>query len=302
MPIPDIIRKMLSEHDKLVLTARLFRCPVLGLPFGDVLDALATQLERLYIDIGDCEEDSWGEAVITDASWSQEEGKVELAGVPTALCWELDYSRYNITSTPTLLLYLDDFRADFARASLDFTKPTERLSWDYRSACGRESVRQWLIDGLRQHCKGEPRWLPEYEGVVDWLHCNHGLGLILHGSCGLGKTLITTKLLPVFFYKVFGKIIKPYDARKLKELFASGSINHPIYIIDDVGEDKEENDYGTKRSYFAELMDEAEKRGTLVIVSSNLSREEFKRYGARPYDRLRSMCKRIEIRGESLRK
>lgn len=149
MPIPDIIRKMLSEHDKLVLTARLFPCPVLGLPFGDILDALATQLERLYIDIGDCEEDSWGEAVITDASWSQEEGKVELAGVPTALCWELDYSRYNITSTPTLLLYLDDEEAS------EYTLPDLLMAELYRILDKHRDEAQREADWELQN---EPKW------------------------------------------------------------------------------------------------------------------------------------------------
>lgn len=44
------------------------------------------------------------------------------------------------------------------------------------------------------------------------------------------------------------------------------------------------------------------KHGRILIVSSNLSRDELERYGERTFDRIRSGLRRIEIRGKSLRK
>lgn len=98
----------LIEREQMRLTARLFCCPVLGLTYGAITDALARDLKRLYIDNVEWEDRGWGEAEISYATWSQDQGRLQLDGAPCPLCWELDYSRYNIMSAPTLLLYLDD--------------------------------------------------------------------------------------------------------------------------------------------------------------------------------------------------
>lgn len=193
------------------------------------------------------------------------------------------------------------FVEDFNSGKLDFVERKQCLSWDFRDVADFLSVKRWVIEGLSLYVDREVVWLDEYDEVVEWLRCNHGQGLLFHGSCGLGKTLITTKLLPIFFHRAYNKIVEPVDARGLKALFDSGRHRSPILIVDDVGEEGEVNDYGTKHTYFSELMDEVEKRGTLLIVSSNLAKEDFKKYGARAYDRLRSMCHRIDIKGKSLR-
>lgn len=193
------------------------------------------------------------------------------------------------------------FSEELQASDLGFIQRPERLTWDYRESYSLEDIRRWLIEGMSYFIGSEPRWLPEYDGIVRWLQHNEGKGLLLHGGCGLGKTLITTKLLPLFLHRGFGKIIEPYEARRLKALFDKGHTMLPVHIIDDVGTESEENIYGTRRTFFSELVDIADKRGALMIISSNLSKEELKAYGARTYDRLRSMCLRLELRGESLR-
>ena len=39
--------------------------------------------------------------------------------------------------------------------------------------------------------------LPEYDEVIDWMHDTRGVGLLLIGDCGRGKSIITTGLVPV---------------------------------------------------------------------------------------------------------
>jgi DNA replication protein len=61
--------------------------------------------------------------------------------------------------------------------------------------------------------------------------------------------------------------------------------------------------YGEKRLAFPELVDEAEKKGKLLIVTTNLSIQELKeKYGERTVDRLRAITTPILFKGESLRK
>lgn len=97
-----------EPYDPIKQMRRLMTCPLLGLTYGAITDALARDLKRLYIDNVEWEDRGWGEAEISYATWSQDQGRLQLDGAPCALCWELDYSQYNITSAPTLLLYLDD--------------------------------------------------------------------------------------------------------------------------------------------------------------------------------------------------
>lgn len=77
---------------------------------------------------------------------------------------------------------------------------------------------------------------------------------------------------------------------------------HIIYI-DDIGTESLSVKYGEKRMTFPELVDEAEKKGKLLIITTNLSLSEIKeKYGERTLDRLRAITTPIVFKGESLRK
>lgn len=199
-------------------------------------------------------------------------------------------------------MMFQDFRKDLERAALDGIECPSVLSWDYRDQVERQAVKAWMHRGLAEIMGKEPQWLPEYEQVVDWLRCNHGRGLILSGDCGLGKTLITAHLIPVFLHRAFKKIATVSNARGLKALFKSGRHNQPIQVLDDVGEEAQEKDYGTAHEYFSELVDHADKRGALLVISTNLTKEELaERYGARTIDRLRHNCHFVALKGKSMR-
>ena len=166
------------------------------------------------------------------------------------------------------------------------------------------NARQRLANGLQYWLQREgvqPEWLPEYELVADWLSDNKGKGLLLAGSCGRGKTLIATRILPVFFheFKRVYSIYNSYDLNsKQREVFTSHFL-----CIDDLGVENESVQYGERRNVFVELIDSVEKKGKLLVVTTNLTPTEIEeKYGTRTIDRLYSCCTIVEFNGASLRK
>lgn len=165
-------------------------------------------------------------------------------------------------------------------------------------------ARKRLANGLRYVLaqQGEkPQWLPEYDQVAEWLADNKGKGLLLSGNCGRGKTLIATRIIPLFFAErqLFYNIFNSYDLnRKQRDVFRSH-----ILCIDDLGIENESVQYGERRNVFVELIDLVEKKGKLLVVTTNLEQDEIEeKYGTRTVDRFFSCCTIVEFRGQSLRK
>ena len=161
-----------------------------------------------------------------------------------------------------------------------------------------------LCNGLKYYCGEGSVWQPEYEEVAEWLTDNKGRGLWLCGECGRGKTLIGAKILPVLFnfYHFPRKIITLYDAKDMNNVYNDIVKKHIIYI-DDVGKESVEVNYGNRNLRFPDIVDEAEKKGKLLMFSTNLSQEKMvEKYGERTVDRLRAITKKIVFRGKSLRK
>lgn len=183
--------------------------------------------------------------------------------------------------------------------------------------CDAHEAKQDLIramEFLLLYEKKELVWLPEYDQVVDWLSDTQGKGLFLYGDCGLGKTLLASQAIPMLFKMYFDEKLDFFPATKLCHTYEkpwadtrywidyflrSGKLN---LIIDDVGTEFQLNDYGTKREPFAELMDEAQRRKSLLIITSNLTIDQIEsRYGTRTLDRIKQTTRRIKFSGNSLR-
>lgn len=166
-----------------------------------------------------------------------------------------------------------------------------------------ENARKLIVNGLVHYCGDKAAWQPEYDGIADWLTDNKGRGLWLCGECGRGKTLIGAKILPVIFnfYHYPRKIISLYDAKDLNSRFEEIASKHIIYI-DDVGKESMAVQYGNRNLRFPDIVDEAEKKGKLLMFSTNLSQDEMlAKYGERTTDRLQAITKKIVFRGKSLR-
>lgn len=167
-----------------------------------------------------------------------------------------------------------------------------------------DNAKLLLCNGLKYYCGEGAVWQQEYEEVAEWLTDNKGRGLWLCGECGRGKTLIGAKILPVLFnfYHFPHKTISLYDAKDLNSKFDDIVKKHIIYI-DDVGKESVDVNYGNRNLRFPDIVDEAEKKGKLLMFTTNLSHEKMvEKYGERTVDRLRAITKKIVFRGKSLRK
>lgn len=159
-----------------------------------------------------------------------------------------------------------------------------------------------LWAGIKYFVGENAKWLPEYEEVSRWLSHNEGRGILCFGNCGRGKTLICGKILPLLLNHYCGKVVNCYDAQQMNADLDAVKQKH-IICVDDVGTENLSVKYGEKRLAFAELADEAEKRGKLLLLTTNLSIDELReKYGERTIDRLRSITKSILFSGKSLRK
>lgn len=159
-----------------------------------------------------------------------------------------------------------------------------------------------LRAGLRHFCGDKAVWLPDYDRVAEWLSDNKGRGLLLMGSCGLGKSLIGMRIIPLLLNYYCRKIVYVYTAQELNVKPDEVLGKHIIYV-DDIGTEDISNIYGNKRVPFAELIDAAEREGKLLIITTNLDLESIKdRYKDRVADRLLAITKGITITGNSFRR
>lgn len=141
-----------------------------------------------------------------------------------------------------------------------------------------------------------------YRPIVDWMTDNKGKGLLMFGGCGLGKSLIGMYILPLLIKDVHKKVVNIFSAQELNKKIDEILKLHIVYI-DDIGTEDNLNSYGNKRMPFAELCDAAEKKGKLLILTTNLSIDELtQRYGDRVVDRLIATTKAVPFTGDSLRK
>ena len=142
---------------------------------------------------------------------------------------------------------------------------------------------------------------PELGKVAAWLTDNHRTGLFLYGSCGRGKTFLARYVLPIMLKAAGIGIISYYDMtyaiRHTDEV-----LNSHLLVLDDIGTEQNYNDYGTIRHTLDEVIDSAEKEGKLLILTSNLTKDELIHfYGERVYDRICNLTTRILYKGESFR-
>jgi len=144
-------------------------------------------------------------------------------------------------------------------------------------------------------------WLPEYNHVAAWLHNNEGRGLCLYGTNGSGKTILIQKAIPLLILRHCSKVIRCFNYFDLNN-HADNIINLRLLSIDDAGMEQEGIIYGNKRWVFPEIMDIAEKKKNVVLISSNLNGQGFcDKYGVRTFERIVATTKRIEFNYKSLR-
>lgn len=173
---------------------------------------------------------------------------------------------------------------------------------DKRVYISTPDARSILARGIRHFVGPNAVWLDEYEQVAEWLSDNKGKGLLCVGNCGRGKTVICQQVLPIIFQHWHRLIMNTTTAIELKDRFDEFK-QYKIISIDDLGTESVANDFGTRRNFTQELIDEAERKQKLLILSTNLNEKELtEKYDIRTMDRLRALTKVVIFNGESLRK
>jgi len=204
-------------------------------------------------------------------------------------------------------------------------KPICQLRWDDVCSCqedakkiAKDQVWRGILAAL--HTEGirddDIVWLGAYDEVADWLANNQNKGLFLSGDPGTGKTVLANFVLrPILEYLLqasgYGRqtTIDCMTARQMAQYMKddvqwifrdTGAI-----IIDDVGTESTTFNFGEQINAFFELVDFAEREGKLLVLTSNLTKQEIiEKYGERTFDRLRKLCRLVVIKneGRSLRK
>jgi DNA replication protein DnaC len=144
--------------------------------------------------------------------------------------------------------------------------------------------------------------LKEYGPVIDWMVNNKGQGIVMYGSNGRGKSLIAHKILPPFFDLCLSKVVKCYQATEINENL-NDILTRKMLIIDDMGTEDQRIVYGERKWAIPEIVDRAEQRENLLVITTNLTPEAIeKKYGIRTRERIRALCLPVLFRGDSLRK
>lgn len=170
-------------------------------------------------------------------------------------------------------------------------------------------AKERLQNGLKHFLGDKALWLPCYDKVADWLGDNKGRGVLCVGTSGLGKTLISEKILPV----ILGRKIRAVNANDLHDRL-DDLLKERAVIVDDLGKEPARH-YGEQDRSFFKLCDAAEQRGILLIITTNLSTTPVseanraiyplsiqERYGNEVLSRLRATTTVIGFQGDDLRK
>jgi len=169
---------------------------------------------------------------------------------------------------------------------------SDRINWNIQSAGEFFSKAEESL---------EMKHLPEYDQIINWMKSNNGRGLLIIGSNGRGKTMIAKNILPLFFDYAMGKIVRCYHATEINDN-ADFILTRRIVVLDDVGTEEQFVRYGERRWIFPEIVDRAEQKENILIITTNLAPDEIEnKYGIRTRDRLRAICTPVLFKGDSLR-
>lgn len=195
---------------------------------------------------------------------------------------------------------------------LDIRKP-KSLSWGNYQQCKNGFITIFCeVDTTIE----KYQHLPEYEDVIDWMTNSRDKGLLLMGSCGRGKSIIISGVIPVLF-RILNRYVRVVHAQDINRPVPNGMnygygvkqetnldylLKTPVPIIDEIGVENQINDYGEKSEGFNLIINAAERYHRPLFITTNLTVEQLlERYGERTVDRLNHLCRVVEFKGDSLR-
>ncbi len=144
-------------------------------------------------------------------------------------------------------------------------------------------------------------WKEEYDVIIQWMTDTKGTGLFITGDVGLGKSNIVEKVMPLLFFDQHNMMVccsHAQDLGKQKQQL----LTKKLLAIDEVGVEPLHNDYGVKSIPFKDIVENAERKGNILFISTNLNKAQMlERYDVRTLDRIRRLCTLVKITGNSLR-
>lgn len=165
------------------------------------------------------------------------------------------------------------------------------------------SAKEYIVQCLKTYMGEKVQWLPVYDEVASWLENNEGRGLFCYGDKGMGKTMLCYRCIPPIIFARHERIISCYENAQEMNEHLDEILTKKLVYIDDIGTEGVIVRYGEKRFAFPEIVDNAEKRGQMLIITTNLSAREIKdKYGERTFDRLKAITKHVKFTGTSFRK
>lgn len=175
------------------------------------------------------------------------------------------------------------------------------------------NAKELLQQGLQYFLGDSAQWLPCYDEIAAWMADNQGRGLLCMGNCGLGKTLICGSILPTILLTYSKKVMATFSAIDINDRTRE-VMNNKLAFIDDIGTEPEAVRFGERHLSFSEIVDNAEKKSNLLVITTNLRTShktdadgnpipsiEYK-YGIRTLDRLKAITKVVKFTGKSFRK
>jgi len=164
-----------------------------------------------------------------------------------------------------------------------------------------QNAKETLFAAMKYFVGDSFVWINEYEKVAGWLADNKGRGLMLYGVNGNGKTVLIQKAIPAIFLKYYNIVISCYNSYNLNAN-ASEALRKRFLSIDDFGTEEVGVSFGNKQWVLPDILDNAEKKGNIVLLSTNFTKEQIlEKYGARTAERILSTTVRIEIKHPSFR-
>lgn len=143
-------------------------------------------------------------------------------------------------------------------------------------------------------CLKDFRWEHDYDQLTGWMERPDGRGVLISGGPGTGKTFLAT-IFATLAYMYHGALFTIATAQEMNDR-AEELRRDRFLMIDDIGVEDVRNNYGNRSYVLSELVDVAERKGSILVLTTNLDASQIAaKYGHRTFDRLHTLVRPISF-------